>query len=249
MIGNYPDMVAFVIGEKNKQQIVLRYKPTIDEYVDVKNLINLGNQAYKEGNYDECIANYLQLLQLFDNPRSIVYSKLGLAYMKKWQTSLAIDYLTIATDLSKKENLDFDFSDLIAKLKGDILEEDRKPCFKMTQKDFDYSDVGDYYGVNNFPEINSFIIESGLDVETACSQLGLSLEEVDIIKLIYAREFYTQGSYNKGDAFLKSVEKSKNKTENTKKIFEEVRKNKRFYQNRKSGSNTEVVLTLSLKKK
>lgn len=169
--------------------------------------------------------------------------------MKKWQIPLAIDYLTIATDLSKKENVDFDFSDLIARLKGDIPEEDRKPRFRMTQKDFDYSDVCDYYGIDNFSKINSFIIESGLDVETACEQLGLSLEEVDIIKLIYAREFYTQGSYDKGDIFLKSVEKSKNKTKKTKKVFEEVRKNKRFFQNRKSNSNTELVLTLSPTKK
>lgn len=249
MIENYPDMVAFVIGEENKQQVVLRYKPIIDEYVDGKNLITLGNQAYKEGNYDECIANYLQLLQLFDNPKAIVYSKLGLAYMKKWKIPLAIDYLTIATDLSKKENVNFDFSVLIAKLKGDISEEDSKPYFKMTQEDFDYSDVDDYYGIDNFLEINSFIIESGLDVETACEQLGISLEEVDIIKLIYAREFYTQGSYDKGDIFLKSVERSKNKTKNTKKIFEEVRNNKRFYQNRKSDSNIGLILTLSPKKK
>lgn len=247
---NYPNMVAFVIGEDNKQQLVLRYKPTINEYVDVKNLINLGNQAFKEGNYDECIENYLQLLQLFENPKSIIYSKLGFAYLKKRQIPIAIDYLTIATDLAKKENIDyFDFSDLIAKLKKDIPKEDMKPYFKMTQKDFDYSDVNDYYGVDNFVEINSFIIESGLDVETACEKLGLSLEKIDIIKLIYAREFYTQGNYDRGDMFLKSFEKSKNKTNNTKKIFEDVRKNKRFYQNRKSGSNIELVFTLSPKKK
>ena len=249
MVENYPDMVAFVIGEENKQQVVLRYKPTINECVDAKNFITLGNQAYKERNYNECIADYLQVLQFFDNPKAFVYAKLGLAYMKNMQIPLAIDYLTIANDLAKKENVDLDFIDLIAQLKGDISKEDRKPRFRMTQEDFDYNDVSDNYGIDNFSEIDSFIIESGLDVETACEQLGLSLEEVDIIKLIYAREFYTQGSYDKGDTFLKSVERSKNKTEHTKKIFEEVRKNKRFYQNRKSDSDTELVLTLSPKKK
>ncbi len=246
---NYPDMVAFVIGEGDKQQVVLRYKPTIDEYMDGKNLINLGNQAYKEGNYDECIKNYLQLLQLFDNPRSIIYSKLGFAYMKKMQIPLAIDYLTIATDLAKKENINFDFSDLIARLKGDIKEEDVKPHFQMTQKDFDYSDVSDYYGIDNFVEINNFIIESGLDVESACEQLGLSSEKIDIIKLIYAREFYMQGYYNKGDLFLKSVERSKHKTTETKRIFKEIEKNKLFYQNRKNDNNIELVLALLPKKK
>ncbi len=248
MVNNYQDMVAFVIDEGNKHQVVLRYKPTIDEYVDGKNLFNLGNQAYKEENYDECIANYLQLLQIFANPKSIIYSKLGLAYMKKRQIPLAIDYLTIATNLAKKENSIFDFTELIADLKGNMPSEDRKPIFRMTQKDFDYSDVNDYYGIDNFDEINAFINESGLDVETACEQLGLSFEEIDIIKLIYAREFYFQEKYEKGDKFLKSVEKSKNKTKNTKKIFEEVRKNKRFYHNHKRENNIELVLTLLPKK-
>lgn len=249
MIEDYPDMVAFVIGEGNQQQVVLRYKPIIDEYVDGKKLINLGNQAYKDGNYNECIENYLQLLQLFDEPRSVVYSKLGLAYMKKWQIPLAIDYLTVATALAKKEKVDFDYSDLIARLKGDISQEDAKPRFRMTQKDFDYSDVNNYYGIENFSEINAYIIESDLDVESACEQMGFPPEETDIVKLIYAREFYTQGNYNKGDLFLKSVERSKNKTQETKRIFEEVRKNKRFYQNRQSDNPTELVLSLVPKKK
>lgn len=249
MIEDYPDMVAFVIGEGNQQQVVLRYKPVIDEYVDGKNLINLGNQAYKEGNFDECINNYLLLLQLFDEPRSVVYSKLGLAYMKKWQIPLAIDYLTIANALSKKEKVDFDYSGLIARLKGDISQEDAKPHFKMTQRDFNYSDVNNYYGIENFSEINAYIIESGLDVESACEQMGFTPEETDIVKLIYAREFYRQGNYDKGDLFLKSVERSKNKTKETRKIFEEVRKNKRFYQNRQGDTPTELVLSLVPKKK
>ena len=248
MVENYQDMVAFVIDEGNKHQIVLRYKPTINEYVDTNNLLKLGDQAYEEENYDECIANYSQLLQIKTNPKSRIYSKLGLAYMKKRQIPLAIDYLRIATNLSKTENSIYDFTELIADLKGKMSSEDRKPIFRMTQKDFDYSDVNDYYGIDNFDEINAFINESESDVETACEQLGLSFEEIDIIKLIYAREFYFQEKYEKGDKFLKSVEKSKNKTKYTKEIFEEVRKNKRFYHNHKKENNIELVLTLSPKK-
>ena len=119
----------------------------------------------------------------------------------------------------------------------------------MTLEDFDYSDVNDYYGIHNFAEINSYIIESGLDVESACKQLGLTPEKIDIVNLIYAKCFYTQGNFSKGDLFLKSFERSKTKTDNTKKIFEEVRKNKRFYQNRKGESNTELVLKILPKKK
>lgn len=246
MVKEYPDMVSFSIGEGDNRQIVLRYKPFIDEYVDVKKLINMGNLAYKEGNYDSCIEDYLQLLQ-FGEPRAFVYAKLGLAYMKKWEKDTAIDYFTIATQLSKQEDGQFDFTELIASLNGLIDEEDKKPRFRMRTEDFG-NDVQNHYGIENLDEITSYILESGLDVETACQELGLTNEQIDTIRLIYARYFYSQGNYEKGDQFLKSVEKSKNKTKFTSKLFEEVRRNKRFYINRANENSQQLVLTLQPKK-
>lgn len=246
IVKKYPDMVSFSIGEGDNRQIVLRYKPFIDEYVDVKNLINMGNLAYKEGNYDSCIEDYLQLLQ-FGEPKAFVYAKLGLAYMKKMKIDTAIDYFTIATQLSKQEERQFDFTELIARLNGLINEEDIKPRFRMRTEDFD-NDAQNHYGIENLDEITSFILESGLDVETACNELGMTNEQIDTIRLIYARKFYSQGNYEKGDQFLKSVEKSKNKTKFTLKLFEEVRRNKRFYINRAKEDSQQLVLTLQPKK-
>lgn len=249
MVDEYPDMVAFVIGEGSEQQVVLRYKPIIEEFVDAKNIINYGNEAYKNGNYDDTIEAYLQLLQLFKEPQAITYSKLGLAYLKKNNIQSAIDYLTIATALAKKEKVDLDFSDLIFRLKFNIPKEESKPRFKMSQKDFNYGDINNFYGIENFDEINSYIVESGLDVESACQQLNMTPEQIDIIRLIYAREFYIQGNFEKGDLFLGSVEKSKNKTSETKKLFEEIRRNKRFYQNRQVEGTRNLVLSLVPRKK
>lgn len=77
----------------------------------------------------------------------------------------------------------------------------------------------------------------------------VNLEETDIVKLLYAREYYTQGDDDKGDLFLTSVERSKNKTNKTRKIIEEIRKNKRFYKNRQEDTSTELVLSLVPKKR
>lgn len=249
IIEEYPDMVAFVIGEGNNQQVVLRYKPVIKEYVDVKSLSNLSSQTYKEQKYSECIKINLQLLQFFDEPKAVTYYRIGLSYMMQRKTALAIDYLTIANALAKKEKLDNDYTDLIARLKGEIPKEDAKPFFRMTQSDFDYRDVNNYYGIENFSEINAYILETGLDVESACEQMGLTSEETDIVKLIYAREFYIQENNDKGDLFLKSVERSKNKTEKIREIFEEVRNNKRFYPNRQGDTSTELIFSLKPTKK
>ena len=249
MLNSYKDVETFVIEYENKKQIVLRYRPIIDTPVNAIELMQLGQEAYVNKKYKQCIKNYLEVLNFFDEPHSYIYSRLGLSYMKIGNKLLAIDYLTIASVLAKKEGKNYDYEDLILRLKEEIPQTDIKPRFIMTQEDFDYSDVSDYYGIENFTEINTYIIESGLDVESACKELGLTCEEIDIIKLIYAREFYTKANYEKGDLFLKAFEQSKNKTEKTKKLFEEIRKNKRFYQNRSNISDTQLVLTLLPKKK
>ena len=245
IVKTYPDMVSFSIGEGDKRQIVLRYKPNIDEYVDIKNLVMMGNIAYKNGDYDSCISDYLQLLQ-FGTPKAFVYAKLGLAYMKKWNIDLSVNYLYIATELSKNEDRKYDFTELIASLRGEIDESDKKPRFKMKSEDF--ANDTDNYGIDNFDNITTYMLETGLDVESACLQLGYSLEEIDIIKLIYAREYYSQGDFEKGDQFLKSVEMSNNKTKLTKRIFEEVRTNKKFYMNRTRDNIQRLSLALKVKK-
>ena len=248
-VKEYSDMDAFVIDNNNRQQIVLKYRPTIDETINIRNLINSGNDAYKSKNYNKCIECYLKLIHLLNAPKAFCYAKLGLAYMKNDNIPVAIEYLTVATALSKLEDMDYDFSELISGLKGETEKYDRKPKFKMNQDDYDYSDINNYYGIENFDEINSYIIESGLDVESACKELNMSLEQIDIIKLIYAREFYIDKKFEKGDLFLNSVERSKNKTKFTKRLFNEIKTNRKYYQNRKVEDSRQLVLSLVPKKK
>lgn len=242
IIKEYPDMVSFSIGNGKNKQVVLRYKPYIDEYVDVKKLINVGNQAYNAGKYDDCIEIYQQLLK-FGEPKAFVYAKLGLSYIKKGQKDMAIDYLTIATELSKEEDCEFDFTQIISSLKGITGPDEVKPLFRMKEEDFN-NDMSNYYNIENIDGITKYILESGLDIDSACKQLELTDEQIDTLKLIYARECYSQGNYEKGDKFLKLVEKSKNKTKFIVDLFEEVRKNKKFYINRATGNPKQMVLKL-----
>ncbi len=248
----YSDIDAFDIGPDDKKQIVLRYINPTEDYIDARTLINNGNLAYKEGNYNSCIENYLQLLQIkkyktFERPRSFAYVKLGLAYMRNWQKAKAIDYLIVATELSNQEGRFFEFSGLISLLNGTLNYEDYKSYFRMDLKDFE-NDIQNYYGIENFDKITSYILETGLDVETACHELNMQDEEIEIIRLIYARKFYSQGNYKKGDQFLKVVEESKNKTKFTINLLEEIRKNKKFYIHRRNKDSKQLVLTLQPKK-
>ena len=180
----------------------------------------------------------------FKEPRSITYSKLGFAYMKNFNISTAIDYLTIANYLSKVENRDLDYSDLIIRLKSNIPYDERKKKVYMSENEFNDNIFKNYYGIDNFDEIYSYILDSGLDVESACIKFGLNEEQINLIKLICAREYYIQEDYDKGDLFLKSVEKSKDKTKQVKILYYELIKNKKFYKNRRLDNDKQLSLSL-----
>lgn len=240
IVKSIPDVVSFSIGSDSSRQIVLRFKPYINEYVDLKELSRIGNEAYKNGDYDTCISAYRQLLE-FGEPKSFVYAKLGLAYMKKFEKNTAIDYLTVATELSKNENGMFDFTELIASLNGLISGEDRKPLVRMSTSDFE-NDVDNYYGIDNIDKIKE-LVSSGMTIDDACCSLGLDGEQKSIITLIYAREYYIQGNYTIGDQYLKKVEKTKNKSKFTNSLLEEIRRNKRFYKNRVVEEQKHLMFT------
>ena len=263
LVSNYEDIIAFVIGEGKNRQIVLRYKLGGSEKLDIKQLTELGHELYLKQKYNECNQLYLKLLrELIDEPKSYVYFRLGLINMKLKNKQLAIDYFTVASFVAKKELASNKLSsneidkiskmalgslELLLKLKGEIPSYD-KPKVKMKEEDFNYYDVSQFYGIDNFDEINTFIMSSGLDVESACIQLGMSSEQIDIVKLIYAREFYLGGLFQHGDIFLNSVEKSKNKTKYVIKLLNDIRKNRRFYQNREGREPKKLSLSILHKK-
>ncbi len=244
IVKDIPDVVSFSIGSDSNRQIVLRFKPFIDQYPDISAIAKEGNNAYKNGQYDDCIESYRKLLE-FGEPKSWVYAKLGLAYMRKSDKDTAIDYLTIATALSKEEQTDFDFTELIASLKGLIDPEDKKPRIRMTTDDFE-NDTEKYYGIENINELAE-LISSDIDIDDACNTLGLNNEQKATATLVLARECYAQENYTMGDKYLKKVERSKNKTKFVASLFEEVRKNKRFYRNRVDENHKSLVFTLKKK--
>lgn len=245
----YPDMVASVIGQGKNKQIVLKYKLLTDDFVDIKGLYKKARQALNDKRYDKCIDAYLQVLHFFDEPIASIYAKLGLSYMKMKKKNLAIDYLTVATFLADKDDIEHDYSDLIFRLSSKGFEKSEiKPAVKMDRSDFTYHHANKELGIDNFDKINSYIIDSGLDVENACKQLNMTPEQIDIIKLTYAKEYYAQGYFEKGDLFLKSYEKSQNKTKESLELFREIMKNKKFYQNRDMEQSRKLSLSLKPRK-
>lgn len=242
----YPDVETFTISIKDKKQVVLKYNAIDGEHADIRNLINFGRQAYKYGDYDECINNFTVAIQYLKKPKAFIFAYIGLSLMKKGNIKSAINYLTVATCLSSEEDYSINFEGLIAKLQGKNIgktsEVETKPFVKMSLNDFDSMDS--YYGINNFNEIKEYILLSDLDIDSACSELGLSLEQINIVKLLFARDHYKQEEYEKGDTLILSVEKSKNKNPLINQIIQELRVNKKFYKNRKETAPKGSAFTI-----
>ena len=227
-LDKYNDILGFVIDEENN--IVLRYyNPTPEKIKNEKELLKEANTLYKNYKYKECINKYYEIIKILPNIKAWIFARMGISYVKTRETKKAIQFLTIASKLARKENVNLDFSDLILKLKGEISSEDIKPKVIIKESEFEEEQ---YYGIKDFDEINKYIHLSGLDVETACKNLNKTQEQTDIIKLIYARQYYIQGDFEKGDQFIKSVESCKEKTETVIKLLDRIRTNKRLYPNK-----------------
>lgn len=238
------EVTSFSIGKDSSRRVVLRFKPHQDEYVNVSQTLKEGKEAYDAGNLDLCIKKYRKVLEV-GKPNSLGYAKLGLAYMKKGKRNIAINYLTVANELSLKENKDYDYSDLIMSLKSFVKKSNRKPYFKMTTDEFK-NDINDNYGIENINEIET-AIEAGIMPDDAYNMFKLDSEQINLVNLIFARKFYATENYILGDKYFGKVEKQKNKSKFVNSLVDEVRKNKRFYKNRNIGEDKKLVLSSNKK--
>jgi len=244
IIRNYPDVQAFSLYSptEEKKSVVLKYQPRAKEQFNIREIAKEGDDAFKARDYNKCIECYKELLNI-NYPKSFVFAKLGLSYLKLKKKQIALDFITVAHCLSmENENGLYDFTDLIAKLRGE--EVDRKPYSKVDSQEFISNEMDNYYGIDNFVEISNYIMENNLNIISAWKSLGMSEEQLDIIKLLYAREYYSAGYYDKGDEFIKLYEKSTYKTNFTITLSEKIRKEKRFFVHKEKEQTIKLSLTI-----
>lgn len=245
----YPNIDVFTIKDDHYNRVVLKYIDSSLEVNDVDELKKNAIANYRFGNYEECIRLNIEILSRAYYADSKIYAHIGLSYLKLKNRPLAIMYLTIANSLAKEENLERDYTDLLLSLKGKMTRKAYNFTLMMKKEKFNFDDSNESYENVKFEEVNSYIEKTGLSVDVACENLGLSTNETNLIKIIYAKELYASRLFKEGDKFLKSVEQSKEKSTQVKALLNEVRKNKLFYQNRSEEKKSTIVPNLTLKRK
>ena len=84
----------------------------------------------------------------------------------------------------------------------------------------------------------AYLIQSDkISLKVAQVQYNLTEEEIHLIKLIYARDYYIEGMMTLGDDLLKDVDKKKNKSKIVKEFLNEIRRDRLFYKNRQELSS------------
>ena len=86
--------------------------------------------------------------------------------------------------------------------------------------------------IDNLDEILDKIINKKYNIEEVQKEYGLSINDLNIVKLSLAKEYYKKALYINGDKFVKEVEKQKDKSKEVKRFIDEIKKNKLFYKNR-----------------
>lgn len=123
-------------------------------------------------------------------------------------------------------------------------ENDRKT--EMHSNNIDYAQfrnaVENFEKKENIARVIDDIFTVGLSLEETCQKYKLKEEAKNYLALLMAKSYYKKGYYEQGDKFLIKVEKAKGKTQMIQTMLEEIRKNKKFYQNRTVESQKCLVL-------
>lgn len=95
-------------------------------------------------------------------------------------------------------------------------------------------------------QVKEYAIENRVSFEEACNHFKLNNEAKDILKLLFAKEYYTAANMKQGDIYLNAVETTKGKTHRTEEMIEEIRERRQFYQHYldSNGKPVEKVKTL-----
>lgn len=244
ILNEYYDLRYFEMLNGDEQALVIRFKED-NKKINVSNLIKEQKDAFEKGKYKYCIIKGLNVLKLAEYPKEDIYARIGLSYYENKNLDNAEIYLRVACFIGglKKYN-ELNMEEMVEIMRNKINKE-------KNIKNNDYSFFNnmnkkvihiDGLEVDNFDKIINYIKENNIDLETAGKELNLSNEEIDFIKLIYAREFYKQGDIEKGNYYLNSVEKTSGKTSDVVRLCFEARTNKKFFQYREDNNPKKLTL-------
>lgn len=220
-----PDVSCFNIGLVDKRMVLRYYTP--EKIDNISETFRMAREYFNSQEFTNALIYYRKLLQSLYRTDGRIYSAIGFIYFYLKRKDLAIEYLTVASEMNKVTGYGKDYSEFISQLEYDN-EKDRKAYFKMDISEFEEEAI-----LANAPYLEEITetVMNGLPLEDAINKFDLTNEQRDTIILLFARSYFVQGNTLLGNKLLKKYEKSEEKTNVTKDFYQEVINNKNLYKN------------------
>ena len=230
MLKDKEDITAKILNIDSKDKLVIKRQKELENDINPSLLLKESNKLFREQKYEELLVLYNKLICHFESPKSYLYARVGTVYLRlRHYKDKALMYFELANELAYQENLGIDkYESIIYSLKNNVYIEKKTNRIRIEEYEF-YDDMNDHYQIDNLDDICSLIKTQSLSFDEAKSKFNLSNEDIDIVKLVMAREYYSNKNIKAGNILFKQVEKSKNKTAFTKSLMKEIQANKKLY--------------------
>ena len=233
----------------------------------IEEVIRQARLSYRKQHYDHSIGYALSYLKGKSEPSYEVYALIGLSYLH-WINQIAdnypnkkerekrieslkplvFDYLKLYNYFSGKSDInEFDFDEIESELKEWM--DNQKPIKakrEMSLREVDDLDLVLLKRVNDY--IKGKKKRRGLTIEKACSNLKFSMESIDKTKLSYARMAIRAKLPHIAEEYIKSVERTPNKTDTIKLKLAEAKRELRFLHVGDELPNREIARLVAIKK-
>ncbi len=245
-LANYNNVASKYMEDDGKYYLFVKYQEERLPFEEIKIMYDRATEAYLNGNNGLCIHILRELLKR-EGFNMRVFAKLGMAYYKCQNTNMAIKYLTVANVISKNIKGRFNFDELLLVLSSSkgMDKKDLKPVVLMKEEEFINKE-------NNYDELfnklYNYLVVNKVNFTDGCVALGLSDEEINIMALVFAKNYYIHHEVAFGDLFVKFYEKRNGKTLNTKLMYNELVNKKKIYLNKELDEDIKS-LSLAIKVK
>ena len=219
MMQSYPNVKILNI----KNMVVLQYME--NDFVNGDYWQNKMHNAFAVGDYQSVYDALIELLQsnvlLIGN-----VARMGFI-LESWQDNKeALDYLIIAQALSDEKGYNYDFAQDIQNINYMLLN-----SFNSSEELY----------VNNYEVFRERVLTYGENIDQVSSDMNMTLDDINIATLLLAKDCFKMKKDYLGNKLLKKFEKSSGKSEQSKALFAEICKNKKFYAYRDDDLNLKRV--------
>lgn len=221
--------ISLIIPKYKNTKIILRTVTISDKTSNKENLSEKALNAYISGDYKLAALIYSKIIQTEHYIKAYICGMLGLSYLHLSDIEKAIHYMTISIELDRghKENK-IDYKTLIQYLEEPTTETTQEKISHIVNK-HDAKLIE--YNFSKEEELAYYITSENMTLKSAKEKLNLTDEQILLIKLIYARDYYSEEDYSQGDNLVKEVANNKNNSLVVVSLLTEVRRNRNSYKN------------------